>query len=288
MREVAATGDLTRKIALRQQPLGRRGRAAAGDDVQHADRLDRAVPARDVAEGAAVVARPAVDGDRARGPQSADDHQGVAARAAPARRQRRLRCARRSPTSTRRSRGSTASSTRCSISRGRSASSSAPADLNALCRESAAAAEAAGAGAPVTLALDAAAPHGHDRRRAAAHRARQHARQRAPRGERRWSARRRRSPVAGIATRSTLATRVVRSSRDDYRRRPRRRASTPADLPHVFDPYFTTKRGGTGLGLPIAKNIVEGLGGTIGVTSAPGRGHRDPHRPASRQHQQAD
>ena len=46
----------------------------------------------------------------------------------------------------------------------------------------------------------------------------------------------------------------------------------PADLPHVFDPYFTTKRGGTGLGLPIAKNIVEGLGGTIAVSSAPGRG----------------
>jgi len=46
----------------------------------------------------------------------------------------------------------------------------------------------------------------------------------------------------------------------------------PADLAHVFDPYFTTKRGGTGLGLPIAKNIVEGLGGTIQVSSAPGRG----------------
>ena len=46
----------------------------------------------------------------------------------------------------------------------------------------------------------------------------------------------------------------------------------PSDLAHIFDPYFTTKRGGTGLGLPIAKNIVEGLGGTISVTSAPGRG----------------
>src|SRR5207244_6434042 len=44
----------------------------------------------------------------------------------------------------------------------------------------------------------------------------------------------------------------------------------PADLPRVFDPYFTTKRGGTGLGLPIAKNVVEGLGGTISVTSTPG------------------
>ena len=47
---------------------------------------------------------------------------------------------------------------------------------------------------------------------------------------------------------------------------------SPADLPRVFDPYFTTKRGGTGLGLPIAKNIVEGLGGTIVVSSAPGTG----------------
>ena len=45
-----------------------------------------------------------------------------------------------------------------------------------------------------------------------------------------------------------------------------------ADIGHIFDPYFTTKRGGTGLGLPIAKNIVEGLGGTISVSSAPGRG----------------
>ena len=45
-----------------------------------------------------------------------------------------------------------------------------------------------------------------------------------------------------------------------------------ADLPRIFDPYFTTKRGGTGLGLPIAKNIVEGLGGTITVDSTPGTG----------------
>jgi signal transduction histidine kinase len=40
----------------------------------------------------------------------------------------------------------------------------------------------------------------------------------------------------------------------------------------VFDPYFTTKRGGTGLGLPIAKHVVEGLGGTISVSTVPGRG----------------
>ena len=46
----------------------------------------------------------------------------------------------------------------------------------------------------------------------------------------------------------------------------------PADLPRVFDPYFTTKRGGTGLGLPIARNIVEGLGGALSIASPPGRG----------------
>ena len=46
----------------------------------------------------------------------------------------------------------------------------------------------------------------------------------------------------------------------------------PDDLSRMFDPYFTTKRGGTGLGLAIAKNIVEGLRGTIAVTSVPGVG----------------
>jgi signal transduction histidine kinase len=44
------------------------------------------------------------------------------------------------------------------------------------------------------------------------------------------------------------------------------------DLAHIFDPYFTTRRAGTGLGLPIAKNIIEGLGGAIAVTSRLGHG----------------
>jgi signal transduction histidine kinase len=44
------------------------------------------------------------------------------------------------------------------------------------------------------------------------------------------------------------------------------------DLPRIFDPYFTTRRAGTGLGLPIARNIIDGLGGTIGVHSTPGLG----------------
>ena len=45
-----------------------------------------------------------------------------------------------------------------------------------------------------------------------------------------------------------------------------------SDLGRIFDPYFTTRRGGTGLGLPIPKNIIEGLGGSIDVSTTPGRG----------------
>jgi len=44
------------------------------------------------------------------------------------------------------------------------------------------------------------------------------------------------------------------------------------DMSHIFDPYFTTRRKGTGLGLPIAKNIIEGLGGSIAVASTLGEG----------------
>jgi len=45
-----------------------------------------------------------------------------------------------------------------------------------------------------------------------------------------------------------------------------------ADLPRVFDPYFTTRRTGTGIGLAISRNIIEGLGGGITVLSEPSRG----------------
>jgi signal transduction histidine kinase len=46
----------------------------------------------------------------------------------------------------------------------------------------------------------------------------------------------------------------------------------PEALPHVFEPYFSTRRAGSGLGLAIAKNIVESLGGTIGVESRAAEG----------------
>jgi signal transduction histidine kinase len=44
------------------------------------------------------------------------------------------------------------------------------------------------------------------------------------------------------------------------------------DLAHIFDPYFTTRRTGTGLGLPISRNIIDGLGGSIAVRSRVGEG----------------
>ncbi|MCC7124061.1 MAG: HAMP domain-containing histidine kinase [Acidobacteria bacterium] len=47
---------------------------------------------------------------------------------------------------------------------------------------------------------------------------------------------------------------------------------TPEQVQRIFEPYFSTKTTGTGLGLTIAKRNIEALNGTIDVTSAPGRG----------------
>jgi signal transduction histidine kinase len=46
------------------------------------------------------------------------------------------------------------------------------------------------------------------------------------------------------------------------------------DLPHVFEPYYTTKRTGSGLGLAITRKVIEALSGTIRLNSRPGEGTR--------------
>jgi signal transduction histidine kinase len=141
----------------------------------------------------------------------------------------------------------------------------APADLNALCRESAAAAEAGPPGPSVHLDLDGSLPPvtvDAERLRIALVNMLVNARH-AVNGR----------PAPDVAPRAlvTLTTRA-RDRRVAIVIADRGVGIHPSDLPRVFDPYFTSRRGGTGLGLPIAKNIVEGLGGTIAVTSAPGVG----------------
>lgn len=43
-------------------------------------------------------------------------------------------------------------------------------------------------------------------------------------------------------------------------------------LPRIFEPYFSTKKSGVGLGLAITRKMVEEHGGRISVDSAPGKG----------------
>ena len=47
-----------------------------------------------------------------------------------------------------------------------------------------------------------------------------------------------------------------------------------ADLPHIFNPFFTKKKYGTGLGMTQVKKIIDLHQGTIDIQSARGKGTR--------------
>jgi two-component system sensor histidine kinase HydH len=162
----------------------------------------------------------------------------------------------------------------------------APVEINALCRESAAAAVASGPGAGISLHLDPAlstVTTDAERLRIALVNMLVNARH-AVNGDGpvgrvlppslEASADRRSLGVGGSDPPEHMVTLTTRADGDRVRIvvADRGVGIAAGDLAQVFDPYFTTKRGGTGLGLPIAKNIVEGLGGTIAVSSTPGHG----------------
>jgi signal transduction histidine kinase len=46
----------------------------------------------------------------------------------------------------------------------------------------------------------------------------------------------------------------------------------PENMDKIFEPFFSTHAKGTGLGLPIARRIIEEHGGTITAASDPGQG----------------
>ena len=139
-------------------------------------------------------------------------------------------------------------------------------DINDLCRDAAHASAPEGGGLPIELHLESGLPlitTDGERLRSALVNILTNARHAAGESDRVGSDRV--EPVR-LSTRRLGANRIVIDVRD------RGTGIAAEDLPRVFDPFFTTRRTGTGLGLAITRNIVEGLGGTIAVSSQVGRG----------------
>ena len=146
-----------------------------------------------------------------------------------------------------------------------------PTDLNALCRDAAEAVETDGGLARVRLDLDPDVPSivtDGERLRLALVNVLANAQHAvASAGAH--------GPDGGSACAGEVRLSTRRSGHDDrvsIRVRDDGPGIAPEDAARIFEPYFTTKRAGTGLGLAITKNVVEGLGGTIGVDSRPGAG----------------
>jgi signal transduction histidine kinase len=146
-----------------------------------------------------------------------------------------------------------------------------PTDINALCRDAVSAvAAAAGSEPPVGIELDPTIPAldtDSERLRTALVNLLTNARQAVlarPPGEAAEDS----GAAVTVSTGRLADHRVAISIRD------RGVGIGAEELPRVFDPFFTTRRNGTGLGLPIAKNIIDALGGTITVASTPGAGTR--------------
>jgi C4-dicarboxylate-specific signal transduction histidine kinase len=46
----------------------------------------------------------------------------------------------------------------------------------------------------------------------------------------------------------------------------------PEALPRLFEPFFSTREGGLGLGLSLCETLAQGMGGSLGATNRPGGG----------------